>query len=257
MGGRRHCTGRRSLWLDARSDVLESEGFLVFQPSPAERVAAIPGTMPAATASVADHSTLPAVAAVADRTVLHVGFGPRSGAILPSIFRRPGWRMRHADFAVSIGNLMTAAVPDLHAEASQSVDAVWTFRTLQRLDAHQVPITLREFFRILKPGGILLLMLPDLQAAAERVAEGRLDEAIEGASGGLDTAMDVIFGPAAIIRRGHREFAHRTGFTAASLAAVVAAAGFEKVTARREDLDLWLTAHRPPPPAAGEVPPCC
>ena len=137
------------------------------------------------------------------------------------------------------------SITDMSPVADDSVDAVWSSHNLEHLQRHEVPLALAEFVRVLKPGGLLLLTLPDLQQVAQLVAEDRLeDEAYTSLSGPI-TPLDMIFGHTASLARGNQLMAHRTGFTARTLQKLLFEAGFIDITLRRGgSFDLWATAYK-------------
>ena len=135
---------------------------------------------------------------------------------------------------------------DMSPVASGSVDAVWSSHNLEHLQRHEVPSALAEFLRVLKPSGLLLLTLPDLQQVARLVVEDRLEDRAYTSASGPITPLDMIFGHTASLARGNRYMAHRTGFTARTLQLVLVEAGFVEVTLRRGgSFDLWATAYKP------------
>jgi len=114
------------------------------------------------------------------------------------------------------------------------------------LYAHEVPIALAEFFRVLKPGGLALVTLPDLQSVAAAVASDRLEETLYVSSVGPICPIDVLFGHGPSIRDGNVFMAHKTGFTAKTLRQKLEAAGFSDVQVERGDcVDLWAVARKP------------
>ncbi len=58
-------------------------------------------------------------------------------------------------------------------------DAVYSAHTLEHLPRNEVPGVLAEFRRILKPGGILRIVVPDLELMARTYLE-QLERAVEG-----------------------------------------------------------------------------
>ena len=130
--------------------------------------------------------------------------------------------------------------------AADSVDAVWSSHNLEHLQRHEVPLALGEFRRVLKPHGLLLLTLPDLQHVARLIVEDRLEESAYVSQSGPITPLDMIFGHTASLARGNQFMAHRTGFTARSLHQLLIGAGFVEVTLRQgTSFDLWATGHKP------------
>src|SRR5438045_6809492 len=130
--------------------------------------------------------------------------------------------------------------------AADSVDAVWSSHNLEHLQRHEVPVGLAECLRVLKPHGLLLLTLPDLQQVARLVAEDRLEDSAYISQSGPITPLDMIFGHTASLARGNQFMAHRTGFTARSLRKLLIEAGFVEATLRRDtSFDLWATGNKP------------
>jgi hypothetical protein len=145
-----------------------------------------------------------------------------------------------------------AAKPDLLADMrtmpmvpAGAADAIWTSHTIEHVNAHEVQPMLREWFRVIKMGGELGLTLPDAQAVACHVAHGKLEEELYKAPGGLSiSALDVLYGYGADIARGKHYMAHRTAFTAESLARHLMNAGFCNVTVMRKQLNLWAACFK-------------
>ena len=127
-----------------------------------------------------------------------------------------------------------------------TVDAIWSSHNLEHLQRHEVPQALAEFIRVLKPNGLLLLTLPDLQQVAQLVVEDRLEDQAYHSSSGPITPLDMIFGHTASLAHGNLFMAHRTGFTARTLNKALVEAGFVEVSLRAGTaFDLWATAHKP------------
>ncbi len=130
--------------------------------------------------------------------------------------------------------------------ADNAIDAVWSSHNLEHLQRHEVPLALREFIRVLKPHGLLLLTLPDLQQVARLVVEDELEDEAYFSPSGPITPLDMIFGHTASLARGNPYMAHRTGFTARTLQKVLSEAGFVEISLRAgTSFDLWATAYKP------------
>ncbi len=181
---------------------------------------------------------------IAAKSLLHVGCGPHDPQALPPQFRTPEWREIRLDIDPSVSPDVVASITDMSSVPSNSVDAVWSSHNLEHLYAHEVPLALREFWRVLKPGGLAWLTVPDLQEVARHVAQGNLDETLYVSPAGPICAIDVLFGHRGYIAGGNHFMAHGTGFTAKSLAQELRGAGFAAVNV---DVDpptfaLWARA---------------
>ncbi|MGC2204096.1 MAG: methyltransferase domain-containing protein [Stellaceae bacterium] len=180
------------------------------------------------------------------KTVLNVGCGYPLRQRLHPHFQGPQWREIRLDLDPAVQPDIVCSITDMSPVETGSVDAIWSSHNLEHLQRHEAPLALAEFMRVLKPQGLLLLTLPDLQQVARLVVEDRLeDQAYVSASGPI-TALDMIFGHTASLARGNQLMAHRTGFTARTLQRLLFETGFAEITLRQgSSFDLWATAYKP------------
>ena len=123
-----------------------------------------------------------------------------------------------------------------------SVDAVWSAHNLEHLAAHEVPLALAEFRRVLRADGFVLATMPDLQQVAELVAADNLEGAAYLSAMGPIAALDMLYGYRPAIAQGNAFMGHRTGFTATTLATHLQRAGFAEVRVQRDGaFALWAT----------------
>jgi SAM-dependent methyltransferase len=181
-----------------------------------------------------------------NKIVLNVGCGYPLRQRLHQHFHGPEWREIRLDIDPAVHPDIVCSMTDMSPVATQSVDAVWSSHNLEHLHRHEVPGALAEFIRVLKPGGLLLLTLPDLQQVAELVAADRLEEEAYVSPSGPVSALDMIFGHTASLARGYPFMAHKTGFTLRSLQSLLLEAGFVGARVKRGGaFDLWAAAHKP------------
>lgn len=193
-----------------------------------------------------DAAILDAPAAL--RSVLHVGCGAPDPRKLPAAFFAPGeWREIRLDIDPAVAPDLVASITDMRrAVADASVDAVWSAHNLEHLYPHEVPAALAEFRRVLRPGGCVMITLPDLQQVAELVAQERLEDAAYHSPAGPIAPLDILYGHRGAIAQGNTFMAHRTGFTARSLENALLAAGFPTVRVVRDgQFALWASAYLP------------
>lgn len=185
------------------------------------------------------------------KTVLNVGCGPRAITVIGTVFPAEEWRELRLDIDPAAEPDIVASMTDMPAVPDGSVDAVWSSHNLEHLDAHEVPRALREFLRVLRPGGHLLLAVPDLQAVATLVAADRVDEPLYQSAVGPVYPLDVLYGFGPALAAGNHFMAHRTGFTPRRLGALLQEVGFEPaaIWRRAEAYELQVRAYRPPAPA--------
>jgi predicted SAM-dependent methyltransferase len=180
------------------------------------------------------------------RTVLNVGCGHLHRRHLHRYFHGPEWREIRLDIDPAVRPDVISSIADMGAVMSASVDAIWSSHNLEHIHRHEVPTALREFLRVLKPTGLLLLTLPDLQQVAEVVAADQLEEQAYLSPSGPVTPLDMIYGHTPSLAQGYSYMAHKTGFTRRSLQKLLDDSGFVEAFVRRgNSFDLWATAYKP------------
>lgn len=80
-----------------------------------------------------------------------------------------------------------------------SVDEIYSSHALEHIPKHRVTITLREWYRVLRVGGILILRVPDLEYCCREWLKNPSD---------VEFGLDRIFG-----NQEHEGQFHKTGFT--------------------------------------------
>ncbi len=184
--------------------------------------------------------------APASKTVLNVGCGHPLNRSLHSRFHSPEWRELRLDINPAVEPDIVCSVIAMNPVPDGSIDAVWCSHNLEHLYRHDVPVALSEFYRVLRPGGILFLTLPDLQRVAALVMNDKLESQAYMSPSGPITPLDMIFGHTASLMRGNLDMAHRSGFTSTMLRKLLDEAGFEQIQIRNgEVFDLWATGHKP------------
>lgn len=183
------------------------------------------------------------------KTVLHVGPGHRlNGARLPVAFRTAEWRELRLDIDPENAPDIVGSILDIAAIADNSVDVIYSSHNIEHIYAHEVVVALKEFFRVLKPGGYLVVTCPDLQAVCALVVEDKLTDPAYQSPAGPITPLDILFGHGAALAAGNHYMAHKTGFTLKSLTAALQLACFQSIAGARRlrGLDLWVVATKSP-----------
>jgi SAM-dependent methyltransferase len=181
--------------------------------------------------------------AQAYKRVLNAGSGPPSNQHLHPIFARAKWSEVRLDIDPRASAHLTGSIVNMSAlVAGQSFDAVWSSHSLEHLYAHEVPLALSEFVRILKADGFALITSPDLETIAALILERGLDHTAYVSPMGPISPRDMVFGHGASVAGGREFMAHKTGFTCTSLGDSLTNAGFPVVLVRRDRFDLWALA---------------
>ena len=154
------------------------------------------------------------------RRVLHAGCGRRE--LDRDIF--PGWAETRLDIDPECYPDMVGSMANLDLIGDGEFDAVYTSHALEHLNAHDAARALREFHRILRPGGVALVIVPDLEGIEPTA------EVVYESPGGPITGLDMIYGHNV---RSSPWMQHRCGFIKATLEAAFLSAGFTKHVVNR------------------------
>ena len=181
------------------------------------------------------------------KTFLHVGCGPKNKSGTTKAFNTKDWQEVRLDIDPSVNPDLTGTMTDLSAVASESMDAVFSSHNIEHLYAHEVPVALAEFRRVLRPEGFLVLTCPDLQSICALIAEDKLVTPAYVSPVGPITPLDILYGHRPALAEGNLFMAHRCGFTESVLVGTLQSSGFAKVASIRRghpSYDLWAVATR-------------
>lgn len=187
--------------------------------------------------------------AMPQKTILHVGPGHRrNGASLPTALQAGEWREVRLDIDPVNEPDIVGSMLDMAAVADASVDAIYSAHNIEHVFAHEVPMVLGEFLRVLKPQGFVVVTCPDLQSVCELVADDKLTDTAYLSPAGPIMALDILYGHGAALAAGHLFMAHKCGFTLKTLATALTSAGFKTTAGKRrlQALDLWVVASKGP-----------
>ena len=182
-------------------------------------------------------------------TLLHVGCGRKDKTKTTKAFNTPDWQEIRLDIDPQSKPDVVASILDMSSVDSPTVTAIYTSHNLEHLYAHEVPVALLEFKRVLSPQGFLVATCPDLQEICRLVGEGRLVDPLYSSPSGPISALDILYGHRKSLADGNHFMAHKCGFTLKVLGDFLSAAGFAKVAGFRRKapyFDLWMVASKAP-----------
>ncbi len=179
------------------------------------------------------------------KNILHVGPGHRkNGAKLPPAFQTTEWHEIRLDIDPANEPDIVGSMLDMAEVENDCVDAVYSAHNIEHVYSHEVPIVLKEFLRVLKPNGFLVVTCPDLQTVCQLVVDDKLIEPAYHSPAGPIAPLDILYGHGAALAAGHHYMAHKCGFTLNSLTLALKSAGFKTIAGKRRarGLDLWMVA---------------
>lgn len=93
---------------------------------------------------------------MSQKVVLHIGCGP-DHIINTHGFEAENWREVRLDIDASFNPDIVSNMLDMKEVENGSVDAVFSSHNIEHLFAHEVPLACKEFLRVLRPEGYLIL----------------------------------------------------------------------------------------------------
>jgi len=179
------------------------------------------------------------------KTFLHAGCGHKNKSRCRG-FNNDNWKEIRFDIDKSVNPDIVGTLIDMKLVQTGSVDAVYSSYNIDHIYPHEVPIALREFYRVLKEDGIVVITCPDLQSVCEIIAQDKLLEPLYESPIGPITPIDVLYGSRKQVAGGNEYMAKKGGFTYSALNGSLYEAGFKvRVGGRRpETWDLWIVAFK-------------
>jgi len=181
------------------------------------------------------------------KRVLNVGGNDRS-ITMPAHFE--GWEKVWLDIDPAVKPDLVCDARELATLPAAQFDAVYCSHNLEHYHRHEVPKVLRGFLHVLKPEGFIHVRVPDLGELMRVVVDKGMDidDVLYQSPAGPITVRDTIYGYGLEIERsGNDFFAHKTGFTRKSLAAMLAQCGFAQIYVGQGSFEVIAFAFRAPP----------
>jgi len=179
------------------------------------------------------------------KTLLHVGSGPQDKSDLKG-FNNDDWSEIRLDIDKDVKPNIVGSLTDLSLVETASVDAIYSAFNIDHIYPHEVPIALKEFYRVLNDDGIVVITCPDMQGVCEAIAQDKLLDVLYESSSGPISPIDVLFGNRREVSAGNEYMAKKGGFTYSELDRVFFEEGFKtRVGGRREEIyELFLVAFK-------------
>ena len=144
------------------------------------------------------------------KTFLHVGCGHSNKSDTKG-FNNDDWREIRFDIDKNVNPDIEGTLLDMSLVETGSVDAVYSAYNLDHIYPHEVPIALKEFFRVLKNDGIAIIKCPDIQSVCEAIGKDKLLDVFYQSPVGPITPIDILFGNRKAIAKGNEFMAKKGG----------------------------------------------
>ena len=171
------------------------------------------------------------------KTFLHVGCGPQYKSQIKG-FDNENWKEIRFDIDEKVDPDIVGTLLDMSAVETGSVDAIYSAHNIEHVFPHEVPIVLREFHRVLKDDGMVVLVCPDLQSVCQAIVDDKLLQPLYESPAGPISPIDILYGYRPAIARGNEYMAHKGGFTYSVLNDAFIEAGF-KMNYGGRNPDRW------------------
>jgi SAM-dependent methyltransferase len=140
-----------------------------------------------------------------------------------------GWERVRLDIDPLVEPDLCMDARDLVAQEPDQFDAIYCSHNLEHYFQHDAFKVLQGFARVLKRDGFVEIFVPDVGSVIKEIVDhkGELSDALYTSPAGPITGIDIIYGwQQEIVVKKSEFYAHRNGFTAKSLRAMLRVAGF-------------------------------
>ena len=181
------------------------------------------------------------------RVLLHVGCGHATieNIAVPG-FHKPGqeWHEIRLDADETVKPDIVGTMTEMNAVPDAFADAIFSSHGIEHLYWHDVPRALAEFRRVLDDDGFVVIGCPDVQAAAQMIAEDRMFETAYASQAGPITPFDILYSYRPFVKANPQWMSHHCGFTLTTLMTELRQAGFPSMYGFRRNFELWLLASK-------------
>jgi len=182
---------------------------------------------------------------------LHVGCGPKRKESTTNVFNSDEWEEITLDIDPNCNPNIIGSMTDLSMIEDNSFDAVYSSHNIEHLFVHEAVLAVKEFFRVIKDTGYVMIVCPDIISTCEAILEkGPLEPLYylkNPQTGELDknlyvSGIDILYGWRLPIQNGNHYMAHKFAYSEKTLTSLFIESGFKKVacTSRKSAYDINL-----------------
>lgn len=174
---------------------------------------------------------------------LHVGCGQAREEHTPPRFNGPRWVHTRVDIDESVNPDIVDDIRTLVKVEDASYDAVFSSHNIEHLHSYEVINCLRSFYRVLKPGGALIVHVPDFGLACRLIGAGKGWEKLYDSPVGPIFPIDLVYGHRGLSAE-NPYMEHRTGFTKAVLTELLFDTWFSDIQVMERNCELQAFARK-------------
>ena len=176
---------------------------------------------------------------------LHVGCGHNKKEHTTKVFNTDAWEEVRLDINPTVNPDIISSIQDMSSILDSSYDAIFSSHNIEHIFAHEVIDTFKEFRRVLKDGGYLILTCPDIKSVCSVIASGKVNNKLYDSPAGPIYPLDILYGFRQSIASGNEFMVHKYGYTAETMHLIMNEAGFNSfcVAEAEGTYSLWLIAY--------------
>lgn len=192
---------------------------------------------------------------MAKKKFLHVGCGPKRKNSTTKVFNTDDWEELTLDIDPSCNPDFIGTMTDLSMIEDESFDAVYSSHNIEHLFIHDALVAVKEFNRILKKTGYVMIICPDLISTCEQILKKGLFKPLyytkDPKTGGLSkesyvSGIDILYGWRPELQKGNYYMAHKSGYDEKGLVSLFRENDFKYIfsTSRKNFFDIQLLAFK-------------
>lgn len=149
-----------------------------------------------------------------DNTVLNVGSGGLKISQQVDTADLLYYREISLDIDKKFNPDIVADIHNISHIPDKFVNVVYTSHMIEHIHFFKVPSVIKEFLRIVKDGGLVRIITPNMSKVAEKLQSGDLLDVLYESQGGPITSMDILYGSRYHTHKHNQDYmAHKCGFT--------------------------------------------
>ena len=186
---------------------------------------------------------------------LHIGCGPKRKDSTTKVFNSDSWEEVTLDIDKGVNPDILGTMTDLSMIEDSSFDAIYSSHNIEHLFLYDALVAVKEFYRILKSTGYILVVCPDIISTCEAIVEkGPLEPLyyIKNKKTGETSkdlwvsGIDILYGWRRAINAENNFMAHKFGYSEKSLRLLFSQNKFKSIASitRKSQYDINLLAFK-------------